>query len=110
MSSEDVVGESGGIPGLVRIIFDSAGYPKRVEIDDLVFNEADKQLISDLFVAALNDASEKLRDRARERFLRKHNKLSDILGLPVRQAPQSSFQGLFDHLYKDNDDEEDEGN
>lgn len=64
MSNDEIVGEAGGIPGLVRIIGNKHGQPIRVEIDDLIFKEEDKQLISDVFVAALNDFMVKTGDRA----------------------------------------------
>lgn len=56
----EFLGEAGGFPGLVRITLRGDGRAKRVEIDDLVFKETDKDLISDLFVAALNHAYEQL--------------------------------------------------
>jgi len=57
---KEYLGEAGGIPGLVRVTINNIGLPLKVEIDDLVFKETDKELISDLFVAAMNDAYAKL--------------------------------------------------
>lgn len=68
---EDIVGEAGGIPGLVRIIADNLGQVRRVEIDDLVFKETDKDLISDLFVAALNDLNQKTKQKALKKLREK---------------------------------------
>ena len=79
---EEIIGEAGGIPGLVRIIADHVGQVRRVEIDDLVFQKTDKGLISDLFVAALNNLNDQLRLKALEK-IRKRTKptLLDALGL-----------------------------
>jgi len=66
--NEDIIGEAGGIPGLVRIIADHQGHYRRVEIDDLVFKETDKDLVSALFVAALNDLTKKMQERAMEKI------------------------------------------
>ena len=46
---DEIVAESGA--GLVRIIYRD-GAPYKVEIDDLVFKKTEKQLVSELFVAA----------------------------------------------------------
>jgi len=59
---KEYIGNAGGIPGLVIITIDSYGRASKVEIDDLVFNKTDKQFISDLFVAALNDAYAQLEE------------------------------------------------
>jgi len=57
---KEYTGHAGGIPGLVRITIGTDSRARKVEIDDLVFKKTDKQLISDLFVAALNDAFNQL--------------------------------------------------
>lgn len=77
--SEDIIGEAGGIPGLVRIIADHRGNYKRVDIDDLVFQKTDKDLVSDLFVAALNDLTKKMQERALEKIRNTHKSTSNIL-------------------------------
>lgn len=93
MKEENIVGEAGGIPGLVRIICDPAGNPLKVEIDDLVFKEEDKGLVSDLFVAAINDMNDKLVKRAYEKIRRERKKysLGDLLNAPVRKGPLFPF-------------------
>lgn len=108
--SEDIVGESGGIPGLVRIFCDDKGRARRVEIDDLVFQKTDKQLISDLFVSALDDMNKKIVEKQRENIRnqpRTSGGLEKLLGLPVTRIdapwpplPESSSQ---------NDEEMDDG-
>ena len=55
--NKKIVGESGA--GLVKITLNYLGKAIQVEIDDLIFKETDKQLVSDLFVAALNNVFEK---------------------------------------------------
>ena len=82
--TEEIVGESGG--GLIRIICDDFGRPLRVEIADEIFNKEDKQLISDLFVAAMNDSVAKAAESVTEKIIQKrgHFKidtfLKDMLG------------------------------
>ena len=51
------IGEAGA--GLVKVTICSSGRAHKMEVDDLIFKETDKQLISDLFVAALNNAYDK---------------------------------------------------
>lgn len=84
---EDIVGESGGIPGLVRIISDHLGQVKRVEIDDLVFKETDKNLVSDLFVAALDDFNSKVRQRALEKLREKNGPGGGLLEQLLNAGP-----------------------
>ena len=74
------VGEAGGIPGLVRITVNGAGQALKVEIDDLVFKETDKQLISDLFVAALNDAFAQCDAYMKQELLRYYSELNSLGG------------------------------
>ena len=102
MNNEDIVGESGGIPGLVRITCDSLGNPKKVEIDDLVFKETDKQLVSDLFVAALDDLNQKILEKGREQLSQNKSALKKLLGgsgFPVTPPPAPpSFPNRDDDL------------
>lgn len=58
MIMENITGEAGG--GLVTIVYDNLGRPLRVEIADEIFTKDDKDFISDLFVAAINDGYKKL--------------------------------------------------
>lgn len=55
--NKEYVGEAGA--GLVKITINAAGIAKKVDIDDSIFNNEDKNFISDLFCAALNDAIRK---------------------------------------------------
>lgn len=59
-----VVGEAGA--GLVKITTNGIGEPISVEIDDLIFKETDKQLVSDLFCAAIRDNQQKCQIKSRE--------------------------------------------
>lgn len=60
----EVIGEAGA--GLVRLTYNGFNELTKVEIDDLIFKETDKQLISDLFVAASRQATKKLSEVAME--------------------------------------------
>lgn len=62
----EIIGEAGA--GLVKVIYSRNGEPLRVEIDDLIFKETDKQLVSDLFVAATKQAIEKFAKIAIETY------------------------------------------
>ncbi|KKN37550.1 hypothetical protein LCGC14_0762330 [marine sediment metagenome] len=63
----EIVGEAGA--GLVKIVYNGLGEPLRVEIDDLIFKETDKQLVSDLFVAATKQVIEKFSKIAVETYI-----------------------------------------
>lgn len=91
MTDDSVVGEAGA--ELVKVTLDRLGRPIKFEIDDLIFQESDKQLISDLFVAAFNRAMDELTNRAVDElssgFL-KHGSsgsLSDPLGIYPGDLP-----------------------
>lgn len=60
------IGEAGG--GLVKITLDYRGIAVKVEIDDEIFKSDDKDFISDLFVCALNDATNKMLEAAKDRI------------------------------------------
>ena len=73
---KEYTGHAGGIPGLVRVTIGTDSRARKVEIDDLVFKETDKQLISDLFVAALNDAFNQLDSDLRKEMT---NRIKDAI-------------------------------
>lgn len=58
LNDKTITGESGA--GLVRVTYDTIGRPISVEIADEIFSKEDKQLVSDLFVAAIRDVHKKL--------------------------------------------------
>lgn len=58
-----IVGEAGA--GLVKYTTNGYGVPINIEIDDIIFKETDKKLISDLFCAAVNDNITKCQENAR---------------------------------------------
>lgn len=71
-----IIGEAGA--GLVKVTYRN-GVPFKVEIDDLVFKETDKQLVSELFVAALMDTEKKLIEEARSKYSNKYPTINDII-------------------------------
>ncbi len=77
---EKFTGESGA--GLVKITLNYFGKADRIEIDDLIFKKTDKELISDLFVAALNDALNKFDIAVKEQMMKIYSKRSPADLLP----------------------------
>ena len=88
MTNQLFTGEAGA--GLVKVTIDTAGRARQVEIDDLIFKKTDKQLISDLFVAALNRAYEQadawLKQQVMDNY-RKNLAMLDRNKLPTDDAP-----------------------
>jgi len=74
---KEYTGHAGGIPGLVRITINASGRATRVEIDDLIFNKEDKDLISKLFVVALNDAYDQADEDLKTNLI---DKMKDVYG------------------------------
>ena len=62
LSKAVVIGEAGA--GLVKYTTNGYGQPLKIEIDDVIFKETDKQLISDLFCAAVSDNIKKCQETA----------------------------------------------
>lgn len=62
MQRTTIVGEAGA--GLVKVISDGFAQPVGVEIDDAIFKETDKKLVSDLFVAAMKDNLRRCQENA----------------------------------------------
>ncbi len=61
----EVIGESGG--GMVKIIMNSRHEAKRITIDDTMIGD-DKEMLEDLIVAAINDATHKVEKQSKERM------------------------------------------
>lgn len=57
-----ITGEAGA--GMIKLVTNGYGEPISVEIDDLVFKETEKQLISDLFCSAIRDNSRRCKENA----------------------------------------------
>ncbi len=62
----EITGESGG--GLVSVIINGQHECKRVNIDESLFADDDKEMIEDLVAAAFNDAVQKLAVTSKERM------------------------------------------
>lgn len=96
MSDKLFTGQSGA--GLVKITIDANGQAHHVEIDDLVFTKEDKQLISDLFVAALNDAYRRVDEEFERRYDKKGKGLKNLI-------PIQSLYNLTNLLKPPSDDD-----
>ena len=62
--NSNYVGEAGG--GLVKVVVNAKGYVSSVDIDDSIFKSDDKQFISDLFAAAVNNAFTKVEEALKD--------------------------------------------
>ncbi len=62
----EITGESGG--GLVSVIINGQHECKRVNIDESLFADDDKEMVEDLVAAAFNDAVQKLAVTSKERM------------------------------------------
>lgn len=71
----EVEGQSGG--GLVKIVMTGKHEVRKVQIDESLLKE-DKDMLEDLIVAALNDASNKVDQTTKDRF----SSLASGLDLP----------------------------
>ncbi|MFC1567813.1 YbaB/EbfC family nucleoid-associated protein [Pseudomonadota bacterium] len=65
MAEMEVVGESGG--GMVKVIMTGAHQVRRIEIDQSLWDEQDKDLVEDLVAAAVNMATQIVDEKAKER-------------------------------------------
>lgn len=61
----EVIGESGG--GMVKVVMNGRHEAKRVTIDDAMIGD-DKDMLEDLIVAAINDATHKVEKQSKERM------------------------------------------
>ena len=62
----EVTGESGG--GMVKVVLNGRHEARRVEIDDSLFADDDKDMLEDLVAAAINDAVHKVESESRQRM------------------------------------------
>lgn len=61
----EVTGESGG--GMVKVVMNGRHEAKRVIIDDTMIGD-DKEMLEDLIVAAINDATHKVEKQSKEKM------------------------------------------
>lgn len=66
LEDEKLVAESGG--GMVKVEIDGLGNIHKLDIEDKIFDEKDKELIEDLIIAAINNSKEKLKDLWQKKF------------------------------------------
>jgi len=66
LQEERLEAESGG--GMVKLEVDGLGNITKLEIEDYLFNEKDKELIEDLIIAAVNKSKEKLKELWQKKF------------------------------------------
>jgi hypothetical protein len=71
-----VTGEAGA--GLVKATATAKGDLTSLDIDPSIFNGADKEVVEDLILAAINDAQSKASERAQDEM----GKIAESLGLP----------------------------
>ncbi len=64
MAEMEVTGESGG--GMVRVTMTGNHQVRRVEIDQSLWDEQDKELIEDLVAAAVNSAAQSVEAKVKE--------------------------------------------
>jgi len=64
MAEIEIIGEAGG--GMVKVTMTGAHQVRRVEIDQSLWDEQDKDLIEDLIAAAVNSASQSVENRTKE--------------------------------------------
>ena len=65
MAEMEIVGEAGG--GMVKVTMTGAHQVRRVEIDQSLWDEQDKELIEDLVAAAVNSANQSVEAKTKER-------------------------------------------
>ncbi|MFY0627386.1 MAG: YbaB/EbfC family nucleoid-associated protein [Reichenbachiella sp.] len=65
----EITGESGA--GLVKALMNGKKQIIKIEIDDSLLNSADKDVVQDLVVAAVNKATEEA-DRISKEYMQKH--------------------------------------
>ncbi len=66
LENEKLVAESGG--GMIKVEIDGLGNILRLDIEDNIFKEKDKELIEDLIIAAINRSREKLKELWQKKF------------------------------------------
>jgi len=108
MNDQSFTGESGA--GLVKVTINTAGRASRVEIDDLIFKETDKQLISDLFIAALNNAYDKADTWIKQEAMNIYQKQLVELNKTNPQSNDFPLDLDITKLFKPGSDDGDSGN
>lgn len=83
LKKENIVVEVGG--GMVKVVSNGLGEIVDIEIDKSLLNEQEYQVLKDLLISAVNEAS----DRSKELMTQK---LTEASGLP---SSFSKFGGLF---------------
>jgi len=73
----EVKGQSGG--GLVSVLINGRHECKRVNIDDSLFEDDDKEMLEDLIAAAFNDAAQRLESDSKGRM----EGITDGMSLPA---------------------------
>ncbi|SDY03063.1 hypothetical protein SAMN05421644_12514 [Allochromatium warmingii] len=63
LAQEETIGEAGG--GLVKVTLTGQHQAKRVEIDPSLMSD-DKEMLEDLITAAINAASQRIAEKAKE--------------------------------------------
>ncbi len=66
LATLEVTGEAGG--GLVKVTLTGKYAAKRVELDDSLLKDDDKDMLEDLIAAAMNDAVRKIEQLTQERY------------------------------------------
>lgn len=82
LALEEVVGESGG--GMVKVTMNGRYQVSRVEIDPGVMSD-DKEMLEDLITAAINGASQRVAEKAKE------NMAELTAGLPLPPGMKLPF-------------------
>ncbi len=82
LAQEEVVGESGA--GLVKVTMNGRYQVSRVEIDPTLMND-DKEMLEDLITAAVNGASQRIAEKAKE------NMAELTAGLPLPPGMKLPF-------------------
>ncbi|QVL48639.1 MAG: YbaB/EbfC family nucleoid-associated protein [Thiocapsa sp.] len=82
LAQEEVVGESGG--GMVKVTMNGRYQVSRVEIDPGVMSD-DKEMLEDLITAAINGASQRVAEKAKE------NMAELTAGLPLPPGMKLPF-------------------
>ena len=73
----EVMGQSGG--GLVSVLINGRHECKRVNIDDSLLEDDDKEMLEDLIAAAFNDAAQRLETDSKGRM----EGITDGMSLPA---------------------------
>lgn len=81
MDDFEVEGSAGG--GMVKVVVNGKGNMKKIDFDDSVVKEGEKEILEDLTVAAFNDAKAKLEAKMEQEM----KDVTGSLGLPAGFPP-----------------------